>query len=103
MDIEPERWNGHLSKVQTQDAGRAFDLICSNFTLMTKDAFPVDRSYIVRLIIDEVNKLGGQKAFADTHGMSPQYVNDVVNWRRDPSEKILTAIGYKKLILYERI
>ena len=45
-------------------------------------------------------ELGGQKFFAEKHGISPAYVSDVLNARRDPGDAILTALGLRKVIHY---
>jgi len=43
---------------------------------------------------------GGQKAWADRYGISPQYVCDVLNARRAPGDSILAALGLRKLVRY---
>lgn len=40
---------------------------------------------------EEVAKVG-QQAWAKAHGVSPQYLNDVLKRRRDPGPKILKAM-----------
>lgn len=45
---------------------------------------------------------GGQKAWAERHGVSPQYVNDVLNARRDPGASILRALGWKRVVTYRK-
>ena len=43
---------------------------------------------------------GSQKAWADTNGLSPQYVCDVLQGRREPGDSILSALGLKKVVTY---
>lgn len=43
---------------------------------------------------------GSQQAFAQQHGMSVQYVNDVLRGKRDPGPKILEALNYERVTLY---
>lgn len=43
---------------------------------------------------------GGQKAWAERHGVSPQYVCDVLNARREPGAAILAPLGLAKRTLY---
>ena len=43
---------------------------------------------------------GSQQAFARLHGISAQYVNDVVSERRPMGEKILNALGVEKVVTY---
>lgn len=45
---------------------------------------------------------GGQSAWAGRYGLSPQYVSDVLNTRRDPGPKILAALGFVRRISYHR-
>ena len=53
------------------------------------------------LIIDQCAGLGSQKAWAYKHGISEQYVSDVINGRRDPGETILHALGLECVVSYE--
>lgn len=46
---------------------------------------------------------GGQRAWSNKHGISEQYVSDVMNARHDPGEKILTALGLRRVVTFERI
>lgn len=41
--------------------------------------------------------------WARKNGVSPQYVHDVLQKRREPGSKILTALGYAAVKVYERI
>lgn len=43
---------------------------------------------------------GGQSAFAERHSISTGYVSDVLNARRDPGEKILSVLGYVRVVRY---
>lgn len=46
---------------------------------------------------------GGQSAWAEVHGISPAYVSDVLNARREPGDKILTALGLRKVVRYAAV
>lgn len=43
---------------------------------------------------------GSQSAWAEANGMSPAYVSDVLNSRREPGAKILAALGLRKIVRY---
>lgn len=43
---------------------------------------------------------GGQQAWAQQNGVSPAYVCDVLNARRDPGDSILRALGLRKIVRY---
>lgn len=44
--------------------------------------------------------LGSQKRFSQKHHVSLPYVNDVLNGRREPGEKILKALKMKRVTGY---
>lgn len=41
-----------------------------------------------------------QQTFARQHGISAQYINDVLNGRRKIGEKILDALGLERVVIY---
>jgi DNA-binding transcriptional regulator YdaS (Cro superfamily) len=43
---------------------------------------------------------GGQSAWAERHSLSPAYVSDVLNARRDPGDSILRALGLRRVVRY---
>lgn len=43
---------------------------------------------------------GNQKAWAKQHGVSPQYVSDVLLFRRLPGDSITQALGLEKALLW---
>lgn len=49
-----------------------------------------------------VHKAGSQSAAAKRLGVSGAYLSDVKNGRREPGEKLLTALGLKRVVSYER-
>lgn len=46
---------------------------------------------------------GSQKKAAAELGVSPQYLNDVLQLKREPGDKILRPLGLKRRLVYERI
>lgn len=48
----------------------------------------------------EVRAAGSQKAWALANGVSPQYLHDVLNARREPGATILAALGLRKVVRY---
>ena len=65
----------------------------------------------IRMTTDEVRELllemceeaGSQQAWAKAHRISPQYVTDVLKERRAPGDKILSALGLRRAVTYERV
>jgi hypothetical protein len=45
---------------------------------------------------------GGQKAWAEAHGIAPQHLNDVLACRRDISPRVLAALGLVQVVRYAR-
>lgn len=54
--------------------------------------------YIQRVIDEEYN--GVQAALARDCGISSAYLNDVLNNRRDPGQKLLNALGVERIVIY---
>ena len=46
---------------------------------------------------------GSQLSFAEAIGVSPQYLSEVLNGRRDPGNSILEAIGVERIVTYRFI
>lgn len=46
---------------------------------------------------------GGQKAWAEAHGIAPQHVNDVLACRREVSDRVLAALGLARVTRYARV
>jgi hypothetical protein len=44
-----------------------------------------------------------QKQVAAELGVSPQYLNDVLARGKEPGEKILKALGLRRVVRYERV
>jgi DNA-binding transcriptional regulator YdaS (Cro superfamily) len=43
-----------------------------------------------------VSEVGGQRAFARTHGLSVAYINDVLRGKRALSDRVLATIGLRR-------
>lgn len=64
---------------------------------MTK---PLDEDALRKLLKKECDKAGGQAKWATSNSVSPAYVSDVLNSRRDPGESITRALGYARRVQY---
>lgn len=47
-----------------------------------------------------VRTTGSQKKVAESLGISPQYLNDVLAGRREISEALAERLGYRRIVLY---
>lgn len=45
---------------------------------------------------------GGQIDFARAHGVSPQFICDIIKGRQSPSPKILRLIGFERVTRYRK-
>lgn len=48
-----------------------------------------------------VTEAGSQKDLANRLKISTPYLNDILNGRRDPSKKILNALGFEEVVTYQ--
>lgn len=57
---------------------------------------------ILRVIRDEVNRAGSQKDLAAKLGVSPTYISDVLNERKEPGQGILEPLGLERVVTYRK-
>lgn len=58
---------------------------------------------VVHIIREQVELCGySQKTVAFNLGVSPQYLSDILRYKRLPGDKILKALGLRKEITYVR-
>lgn len=55
------------------------------------------------LLREQVEVAGSQTAWSKERGVALSYVNAVLAKRYEPGEKLLTAMGYRKVVSYEPI
>lgn len=60
----------------------------------------LDWGGVVARLQKQVNAAGGQKEWAVKHGISTAYVNDVLQLRRLPGDKITKAMGLEKALMW---
>lgn len=63
----------------------------------------LDAVDVHRALAAACKKAGGQKAFAEAHGISHGYVNDVMNGRRDAGDLVLSALGMVRVVRYKKL
>ena len=54
-------------------------------------------------LADACTVAGSQLAWARENGISPQFVCDVLQGRKAPSERLARALGYRRVVSFERI
>ena len=55
-----------------------------------------------RILSEACRKAGSQVAWAQAHGVSAPYVNDVLRGNREPGNKILDALELDKVVTYRK-
>lgn len=60
----------------------------------------LDSIDILAILNKKCKDAGGQKAFAEKHGISQSFISDVLNARRDIGPSILRAIGFARVTRY---
>ncbi len=62
------------------------------------------QAYVLRdLLAEQCQKEFTQFQWATKHHLSPAYVSDFLNGRREPGKALLKALGFRKVVRYERI
>lgn len=46
------------------------------------------------------HRMGSQKAFAQAHGISEQFLSDMIHGRRDISKRIAALVGFKRTSIF---
>jgi hypothetical protein len=60
----------------------------------------IDSIDVCRRLAAACKSAGSQKAFAEKNNLSPAYVCDVLNSRREPGQSILDALGLVRIVRY---
>jgi DNA-binding transcriptional regulator YdaS (Cro superfamily) len=63
----------------------------------------VEQTLVARELLAQCSAAGGQQAWAQAHGLSLAYVNDVLHGRRQPGKRICAALGFRRVVLYEPV
>lgn len=61
------------------------------------------RDHVFAVLKEQIRAEGGQNTFARKHGLSPQFINDVVHGRRAITTVLAAALGFRPANLFERI
>lgn len=62
----------------------------------------IDHVDVCRLLTEACAAAGGQKKWADAHGISSPYVSNVLNSRCEPGRAMLEALGIVRVIMYRK-
>ena len=56
-----------------------------------------------KLLKDACRLAGSQHRWSDRHGFSAAFVSDVLNGRKDPTEKLCRALNLRRLTVYRTV
>jgi hypothetical protein len=62
----------------------------------------IDHVDVCRLLTDACKAAGGQKKWADAHGISSTYVSNVLHSRCEPGRAMLEALGIVRVVMYRK-
>jgi transcriptional regulator with XRE-family HTH domain len=63
---------------------------------MTKTEF-------IAYLREQVAVFGSQHRLAEHCGVADSYLSDVLTGRREPGQKLLDALGFRRVVTYERV
>ena len=63
----------------------------------------VDATGFRNIIKWRARQAGSQQALAEQLGISTQYLNDVLNGRRDITQRFAEKFGYLRVVLFEKL
>jgi hypothetical protein len=64
---------------------------------------PIDLEDLRKHLRREVDRAGGQVAWAKRHGLHPSTINKVLNEQRMPGRRLLGALNLRKVVAYRRV
>ncbi len=57
---------------------------------------------VVEMLRKEVEKAGGQRAWARNNGLSSAHVNDVLHGNRKPADAICKGLGLIRILVFRK-
>lgn len=65
----------------------------------------MDRKDLLEFVEQSIGKKygGSRKAFALDHNIHPSMLSDILNGRRDPNDRFLASIGFRKVERFEAV
>ncbi len=64
---------------------------------------PIITDDVVKALESAVEAAGGLRAWGRQHQFTASYVSDVLNGRRNPSERLARAVGFVRVQGWERV
>ena len=55
---------------------------------------------VIEKLLEMKKELGSQKAVAESVGVSPAYISEILNGTREPGRTVLEALGFERVVMY---
>ena len=59
-----------------------------------------DAQDLIDILRVRCQERGSQKAWAEHHGLSPAYVNDILQGRREISDNFASLLGFERRVIF---
>lgn len=66
---------------------------------MSLPATTLSNDEVLQALRDAVSAAGSQRTYATRIGVSQAYLGDVLHGRRHPSERVLSALGLRRIVV----
>ena len=63
----------------------------------------IDIDAFLSWLNNEIKANGTQKVTAEKFGLSPQFLNDILQRHRKPGEMTLAMMGWRRVVRYEKV
>jgi helix-turn-helix protein len=73
-------------------------ILCTIFVM----AKYLTKGDLLKLLRRKADEAGEQQILAKELGVSPQYLSDVLNEKREPGDSILIPLGLHRVVVYEK-
>lgn len=62
----------------------------------------MNQQQFVAYLNEQAKRFGEIKAYAESLGVSQQYLGDILNRGKAPGKKVLEATGFERVVVYRR-
>lgn len=62
----------------------------------------ITQEKLIQQLVSRAQKAGSQKKLAEDMHVDPSALSQILNGRRDPTARVLAALGYERVVRYRR-
>lgn len=63
----------------------------------------MNKEELMALLREKIAEAGDQRKLAAQLGVSQPHLSEILNGHKEPAEKLLTALGLRRVVMFERI